>query len=144
MRRMYSEKQLKDVIKEEVEGGTLSNAKPIYCHPITIEFTSESESGTNVYLALLIFDNSNTEYNSYSKLMAKLNSIWDINVNAVFPITGAVYYQKTTIYVAQKIGIRNGTKSILAVNTSTGTLGYFTIGDYVASATVYDGVNKIN
>lgn len=41
-----------------VEGGTLDNAKPIYCHPILIR-----KSNLSLMLTCLIFNNSPTEFN---------------------------------------------------------------------------------
>ena len=44
MRRMFSEKQIETQITSLVEGGTLDNAKPIYCHPIYMFFTTNEGS----------------------------------------------------------------------------------------------------
>ena len=147
MRRMYSENQLKQLadsrVEALVEGGTLDNAKPIYCHPITID-NDDGTAANPGHLALLIFDNSSEEYNTYEKLVAKLNSIFTVNAKAVFPITGALYYTSgSALHVAQKIAKPSTVITVFTVRPN-GTQGYFGLFDYFGGATIYDGVNKIN
>ena len=133
----------KAVSVEEIEDGELENAKPIYCHPISIDREGEGVNNP-IHIALLIFDNSNEEYNTYAKLYNKFNVIFGINPNAVFPITGTVYYGDTSaVYVAQKIELYSGVICIRATRPN-GTQGYFQIQDYVQYSSIYDGVNKIN
>lgn len=142
---MYSENQLEGLIKEQVEGGTLSNAKPIYCHPISIDI--EGEDVTNpAHLACLIFDNSNEEYNTYAKFIAKLTEIFAISPLAVFPTTGAIYYGGgASLLIAQKFDYDSVSEKIqLRAVRPNGTIGYFQIDSYLTDATFYDGVNKIN
>ena len=120
--------------------------KPIYCHPISVD--RDTPDSNLIHISLLIFDNSNEEYNTLTKLLNKLDEIFAINPLAVFPITGALYYNVgQSLLIAQKIekyetepGIFN--TSIRAVRPN-GTLGYFLLQDFTG-ATVYDGVNKIN
>ena len=145
MRRMYSENQLKEMadseVKKLVEGGTLDNAKPIYCHPISID---DDTSDNKVHLALLIFDNSNEEYNTLEKLTAKLNKIFALNSSAIFPITGALYYDSgSALHVAQKIA-KTGNEIIINTARPNGTQGTFTFVSELTNALIYDGVNKIN
>ena len=60
MRRMYSEGQLKDVIKEEVEGGQLENAKPIYWHSCSLQ---RIDNGSLVYhYDFIIINNDATPF----------------------------------------------------------------------------------
>ena len=145
MRRMYSLNQLQQIANERVkalvEGGTLSNAKPIYCHPITIDV---EDASSNLHIAMLIFDNSNQEYNTFSKLVAKLNSIFTLNINAVFPITGAIYWKSgSALHIAQKVA-KSGDTIYFYTCRPDGTQGSFNISTYISEATIYDGVNKIN
>ena len=148
MRRMYSKEQLERIadseVKKLVEGGTLDNAKSIYCHPISID--GKRSDNSVIHVSLLIFDNSNEEYNTGTKLKDKINSILAINESAIFPITGAIYYAVgSALHIAQKISKYSGETYFLTIRPD-GTQGNFGISDFVDSENVviYDGVNKIN
>ena len=142
MKRMWSKGQVKNLSKEVIESGLVDNAKPIYCHPISID---DNVSDNKVHIALLIFDNSNEEYNTLSKLTAKLTSIFNINEYAVFPITGAIYYNSASaLHIAQKIIYIEGTGISILTSRPDGTQGNFTMSTYLGNAIIVDGVNKIN
>lgn len=130
-------------ITDLIEGGTIDNAKPLYCHPISID---DDVSDNKVHIALLIFDNSNEEYNTYNKLLNKLNSIFSKNLYAVFPITGGIYYSSTaSLHIAQKIGYNSGnSRIVMYTSRPDGTQGNFSVENYLQNATIYDGVNKVN
>ena len=127
--------------------GEIDNAKPIYCHPITIDGENSSYV---IHVSLLIFDNSNEEYNTYTKLRDKILQIFGVNNQAIFPITGGLVYKSTNVhYIAQKINYDDNQGSlsseIKALNTTTGALGWFALSSFAGSEfTYYDGVNKIN
>lgn len=91
MRRMYSEKELTNVIKEVVggmieagdftevideevasliESGQIENLKPIYCHPIEIR----DDTNKDVFMACLIFNNSETPIDTWDKLKTAIAS----------------------------------------------------------------------
>lgn len=127
----------------DINGEENPSVKPIYCHPITIDY--EGVDVVNpVHIALLIFDNSDEEYNTYAKFVAKLEEIFTINPNAKFPITGGIYYGAgSTRQVAQYIDKVVDEIQIKAVRPD-GTQGFFGLATYTSSATFYDGVNKIN
>ena len=61
MRRMYSEKQLEEIAgaktTELVEGGTLENAKPVYCHPILF-YNAEAK----YRLMMLVMNNDSSAF----------------------------------------------------------------------------------
>lgn len=121
--------------------GTGGSTKKIYCHPISIDIENDN---ILAHVAMLIFDNSNTEYNTYTKLRNKLSSIFAINENAVFPITGALYYVSgSQLHIAQKIGFDDPDIKIYT-SRPDGTQGNFNIEYYLIDATIYDGVNAIN
>lgn len=126
---------------EAIEAGTIDNTKPIYCHPISID----SETATaKFHVAILIFDNSDEEYNSYAKLVAKLESILSANPLAIFPATGAVYYESlSALHIAQKFGYYQNALNLYTCRPD-GTQGNFNVSNYLTEATIYDGVNKIN
>lgn len=133
--------EIKDIEDGDVE---LPNAKPIYCHPISIDGIRADNS--EIHVAMLIFDNSNEEYNNGTKLKAKINSILAVNESAIFPITGAIYYASgSALHIAQKIGKFSDGTYFLTIRPD-GTQGNFGISDFVDSenVVVYDGVNKIN
>lgn len=115
--------------------------KKIYCHPITID---DDVSVNKVHIALLIFDNSNEEYNTIDKLSNKLNTIFNINPSAIFPISGGMYYDSTSsLHIAQKIRY-DGNDIVINTLRPNGEQGYFVLSTYASSATIYDGVNAIN
>ena len=153
MRRMFSEKQIEDLIsllgaevaQEIIESGEVENAKPIYCHPIRIDSDDTDTSiEYRIHVALLIFDNSNEEYNTYEKLLSKLQSIFATNSSAVFPITGGLYNAVGyALHIAQMIVLDGTNIQIKTVRGNDGTQGYFGISNF-SSASFYDGVNKIN
>lgn len=119
------------------------NAKPIYCHPITIDKEVEGTADI-IHVSFLIFDNSYEEYNTYDKVRAKLLSIFELNPGAVFPCTGAIYYTTgASILIAQKIELFESTTIRIRAVRPNGTLGYFNLQSF-NNATFYDGVNKLN
>ena len=142
MKRMWSKGQVKNLSKEVIESGLVENAKPIYCHPISID---DDVSENKVHMALLIFDNSNEEYNTLDKFTAKLTSIFNVNSKAVFPTTGAIYYNSgSALHIVQKIVYSEGVGISILTSRPNGTQGNFTMSTYLVSATFVDGVNKIN
>ena len=146
MKRMWSKNELKNIadarVQALVEGGALDNAKPIFCHPISIQGTSDNEN-YKIKIALLIFDNSNEQYNTLEKLTTKLNSIFALNVSAVFPITGGLFNTTDSrLHIAQKID-KEGEQINIRTLRSDGNEGYFSLASF-SGATYYDGVNKIN
>ena len=58
MRRMFSLNQLQEISKQVIKSGLVENAKPIYCHPITLT-NSLSTSLTGRFNAL-VFNNDDT------------------------------------------------------------------------------------
>ena len=64
MRRMFSLKQLQEIadarVEALVEGGQLDNAKPIYCHPISI--IRNNINGNSFRITALIFNNDDTPF----------------------------------------------------------------------------------
>lgn len=64
MKRMWSKNELKNQtdarVQALVEGGTLDNAKPIFCHPI--HMLNEQAGENNFNLTMLIFNNDPTPF----------------------------------------------------------------------------------
>ena len=91
MKRMWSKGQVKNLSKEVIESGLVENAKPIYCHPLDINFTSGSRVGC------LIFNNDPTPFTSSTfadyieELYAKIGSIIRIITTGVLVISNTIY-----------------------------------------------------
>ena len=134
MRRMYSENQLDSIIKEQVEGGTLENAKPIYYHPIYI-------SGIDYTLRLTaaILDNNPTPY-TLATFKAKVQELCDadaiINANGLFMLEGVCY----NIFIISKTG---PSYAIYGADYQ-GNRTYIDLLSISAINSFDDGVNKIN
>ena len=79
MRRMFSLKQLQEIadseVKSLVEGGTLENAKPVYCHPVELYKTA---TGT---LCCLIFNNSSEQIDTWEKLKTAIHNFGGTQYN---------------------------------------------------------------
>lgn len=132
-------------IESLVEGGTLDNAKPIYCHPILL--IDSALAPRNINLAIFIFDQNSTakDWENIQDFM------YDVSVailgNARFPTTGS-FYIDSKLYVACHIfayvNPEDPTDKSIKVEgmTSDGTLGYADLTN--ATLTAFDGVNKIN
>ena len=147
MRRMYSENQLKDVIKEEVESGQIENAKPLYIHPIVIVDSPSSTRSIN--LAVFVFNNDSTEFTTWTQLRTYITNIVDsLGAGGIarFPTTGAFMLESNT-YVAchiycQKVGENYSLRVEGSKGDGSGATGYLSI--YSSTLSVYDGVNKLN
>lgn len=138
MRRMFSEKQIKEMAsaktKELVEGGTLENAKPIYYHGIVV-------GGAYVQLQLVILDNNSTPYTS-STALSKLKELMDngaiINCNgAIEDIDDGV----CPVYLIAK----QGNNYVIAYHTASTVYKEIEFEPTWNSQNYFnDGVNKIN
>ena len=144
MRRMYSENQLESIIKEQVEGGQLSNAKPIYCHPISFVY-----SPTSCRITCLIFNNDATAFT------ATTFADW---LNALYLKIGTVRIMCSGAFIANE----NSTSLTIASYMGTGSSGYYLMGvdingiynavyrytskdDFISKLVEFaDAVNKIN
>ena len=139
MRRMFSEKQLKEMAQAEttalVEGGELENAKPIYCHPITLL----GQSGNKTKLTMLIFNNTATAFdrNSFKSYLAGMPT-------ARF-MTSGFYDDGVEVHVASYITAQSTTSiSFLGYGLTTGDIDSINIATDINDFLFYDGVNKIN
>ena len=151
MRRMYSLEQLKNVadsrVQALVEGGTLDNAKPIYCHPISILDTNGAEPKR---LTCLIFNNDNTPFTltSLKKFIDDL-AVATTNKGRIM-VSGGVKVSATNVCIASYI-TKGGDSvyyitGINAIDGSTSILGDadFNVVFPSGTTTLDDGVNKIN
>lgn len=147
MKRMWSRNELKQQadarVQALVEGGTLDNAKPIYCHPLEIY-----ASGKGV-LTALIFNNSSTPLDTWAKLISAIKS-FNPNGECRLLVTGALAdADNSKLVIGSEIYINN-----LVENAPVVLIGVATDGTiYTAGSafdikafefSVQDDVNKIN
>ena len=146
MRRMFSLKQLQEIadnrVEALVEGGTLVNAKPIYCHPIYIE---RDTAGSELRITMLIFNNSATAFTKET-FKTFLDDLYTANSNARLMASGAVHASGDVIVVSfiRKYGdiyYITGVRVSDGVASSINSTNYDTL---MTNVTLYDGVNKIN
>ena len=95
MRRMYSLNQLKEIADERVEalveGGTLSNAKPLYWHGLEL---GNSDYTTKFYFNPHILNNSPNKIDTIDKFIAWAKSITGnvtVSGNGVYTTEGVSY-----------------------------------------------------
>ena len=146
MRKMFSEKQIKEMSKQVaderittlVEGGTLDNAKPLYFHPITVTQTNKASFNA------IIIDNNPEAYNTWDKFKAKMLSIASaIEATARFPITGAYVTSASKIMICGNIDALT-TNSLRIFGLSVEGESIYEDITNLIPASVFDGVNKIN
>ena len=148
-KRMWTDREVRSMAdksaKIRIEAGLTENAKPIYCHPITIYTASNITLGGSEYSFLataLIFNNSNDEINTLEKLCAASISFHRLQVNGIlFSVDASVPFEIVQLYVdtesVRPVGVKltDGTR----VDESSPTLDM-----YGATLFVVDGVNKLN
>ena len=144
MRRMYSLEQLKVVsderVKALVEGGSLSNAKPIYEHQITLR-----NDTTKAMVGLALYTNSPTQFTKSSFFayitqnyarMANVNGSYYKNDKLI--IVGYVYKSGTDNWCFYGV-TTDGTMIVEPANAGTFD-NLFSSSDTIFN----DGVIKIN
>ena len=137
MRRMFSEKQIKELADERVEtlveGGTLDNAKPIYCHPIS--FTSINGTYTNTRACLLLFNNDSTPFTKTSFLALFPDFNGRILLNGFICVSGTRYLCAYIGATSEAVVINdNNVVSSISLTTMFGD----------SDVTLTDNVNRIN
>ena len=146
MKRMWTDREIRakadESAKIRIEAGQTENAKPIYCHPITIT------SSTSDIITCLIFNNDATPFTKSTfadwllALFAKIDDVVRVMASGSFIIG-------TTTFISSFIGvIAADTIAIYGAKASDGSGAAKTIGSksdfetYVSN--FYDSVNKIN
>lgn len=125
-----------------VEGGTLSNAKPIYFHPIRFNITGSS-GGQEVNVingSIMILNNDNTPLDTSAKLMNYLFN----QGNQIDIICSVDFYDSNGLYQGQILGVTASEGNFVCNYTKNGattTLLYLATSEFVVSS---DTVNKIN
>lgn len=117
-----------------IEGGTISNAKPIYCHPIYARDTTN-----NVRLTFLLFDNQSQAYD-WDSAKAKIKQMMDNGASIV--VNG--YFEKQSKGWNAFILLKIATNTYVVYGNDENALQEnFDLDDIVVSSFA-DGVNKIN
>ena len=150
MKRMWSKNELKDQadarVKALVEGGTLENAKPIYCHPITIQCNGET---IKCRLTCLIFNNDSTPF-TLDSFKAYVDALYaSVSDTIRIMMSGAYNVVGTKIIIASHFsrGAPDSSYSINGLKETSGSLdNYNNVFNVVfpEGTTLTDGVNKIN
>ena len=146
MRRMYSLNQLEQIannrVKTLVEGGTLNNAKPIYCHPVNIGYIDESNE---FMITMLIFNNDATEF-TFETFNAWLSALVNQIAQARIMASGYIKVSGTIYPVSQLYGSDNNRNVICSPNAISGILISYSKAEWEALVpnVFQDAVNKIN
>lgn len=150
MKRMWSKKEIKQFADERietlVEGGTLDNAKPIYCHPcfVNCTFTEGEYTGRKYLFTCLIFNNDDTPF-TLETFISYVNDLC-VNYGAKIMISGAMYDNINSIIATcieyDAIYAQVVLKGLVSGSANIGVVGFTTM---TADNTIFvDGVNKIN
>lgn len=125
--------------------GEIENAKPIYCHPLTIYTNANFVIGSEEYslfTTAMVFDNDDTEIDTFAKLVDRTKSFHRLQVNGIlFNHDTNVAIEIVQIYTdtesARPVGValNNGTRIDQSIS-------YYEL--YEKNINVIDGVNKIN
>ena len=139
MRRMFSLKQLQEIadseVKSLVEGGTLSNAKPIYYHGLEMyKFSTDVIYGH-------ILNNTSTPIDTYAKFLAwitSFESLVEFECSGILTIGGNQYDVLTIFKRANETSLN----VIYKTNSGYSILDNVDLESNFTA--INDGVNKIN
>ena len=137
----YTIKSAKLNATNELKLAGEQSVKPIYCHPISID--GQRDDDTTIHVTLMIFNNSNVPFDTQEKLITEFNRIFALNNNAVFPVSGSIFYTTGNLTLqAYKIELFNDANVVRFTRPADGSVGYFDLDGFTFD--VNDGVNKIN
>ena len=120
----------------DIEAGTIDNAKPIYCHPITM-FGSSGE----YHLTLLIFNNRSNPYFSVAELLADVRN-WGLTT-ARLMCSGACMISSEPC-IASYVTVTEDAANIICNKCSDGYSTQIALETLTMTGNFNDGVNKIN
>ena len=135
-----TEDDVEGIVEDLVEGGTLDNAKPIYCHPVS--FTNET---AKFRMTALIFNNDPTPFTITSFKEWIDNLYQQIQDNIRIMITGG--YKHGSLIMITSWLFYNGTNYGIAGLSTTGEVDVYSSSYnslFPEGTTFTDGVNKIN
>ena len=142
-----AEKTTLAAVQALIEGGTVSNAKPIYYHPIVLYGKSDGGHRGDA-ISLVALSNSNEAFT----LSTFLQWIETNHITYLAPASGSIYYNGNRYIVAWiDIGYSDNTINQLlfrghGVNTGDVYLEQIvvSVADVQSDYSLGDGVNKIN
>ena len=146
MRRMFSLEQIKGIANERiealVEGGTLDNAKPVYCHPVNIGFKDASHE---FMLTMLIFNNSATPF-TFASFNTWLTNLVQEITNVRILVSGYIILSGTMYPVSLFYAATAQRQIIVSPAAVSNLYDSFGINEWNEITPTYfnDGVNKIN
>lgn len=127
-----------------IEGGTVDNAKPIYCHPVTIQLGNAKVNGR---IAMLIFNNTPTAFTKESLKTYFDNLSSAMGVTIRFLSAGGIYDKVNSNFIVTSylFKLTDSSYGFTGIKTDgTGTDVYGTFDELFEYAVINDGVNKIN
>ena len=136
------------LISKVIAGGTIENAKPVYCHPITLNHPFSSNKG--LQLTCLIFNNSATAFTAESFADYIKNLYESVGETIRILVSGTV--QKSSdgnVCIASYMGMQSNQYFIqgydIVSNTPISAQSGLTKTQFVDLLSDFnDGVNKIN
>ena len=151
MKRMWTDREVRSMADESakirIEAGLTENAKPIYCHPVTLADNSVGSSQSSK-LGCLIFNNSPTPF-TLATFIDYIDELYTKVGGTVRIITtGGFTDNNNNVAIAAYIGKVGSNSYYLSglKNTGEGEV-YMTFSKEQLLAYInyfYDGVNKIN
>ena len=130
--------------KADIEGGTLSNAKPIYCHPINISYIADANNSFDV--SIFIFDNNPEAYTwlTFKQWLDNLTSA----IGTVRVLTTGNVMVSGVRYPANYLYSKSDAKQFIVIPLSSGVESV-NLNLTSSWSTLYpryfqDSVNKIN
>ena len=131
--------EVEDTIKDLVEGGTMNNAKPIYCHPVYVCITKTANR--ILTFTCLIFNNDSTAFTKASFYE------WLSQFFTNYPSASIMASGYMNLLPASRIKYYASNIALETINSGATNNDYWsiTLGDMTDETTVFnDGVNKIN
>lgn len=125
-------------VSEEVYD--VANAKPIYCHPISL-----LGSSNNVRFTCLIFNNSETPF-TIDSFVSYIEALYAIVGDTIRIMISGGYVDNGNTIIATYLGLSSSSFVIVGLDTSgIAQTKNYSKEDFIALFdALYDGVNKIN
>ena len=127
----------------DIASGNIPNAKPIYCHPITVEYKANNNS-LYFYFTCLIFNNDETPFTwpTFYDYVDYLTGEFNASIMA----SGGIKATGVDMIVATCLRRSNALKPAIYGMSINGIKDYYSMDKTPASTTITftDGVNKIN